>query len=51
MLKHARSLSFEQRVVFDKIVKFCKSVLRSNNGADVIPNPPNMIVTGKKNTN
>ena len=47
MLNHARSLSFEQRIVFDKIVKFCKSVLRSYNGADIVPNPPKIIVTGK----
>ena len=46
MLKYARSLSFEQRIVFDKIMKLCKAVLRSNNGADIIPNPPKLIVTG-----
>ena len=47
MLQHARSLSFEQRIVFDKIVTFCKSVLRSNNGAAIVPKPPKLIVTGK----
>ena len=47
MLQLSRSLSFEQRIVFDKIVRFCKEVLRSEKGANIIPNPPQMIVKGK----
>ena len=48
MLQDARKLSFEQRIAFDKIIAFCKSVLRSNKGAAVLPIPPQMIVTGKE---
>ena len=47
MLQYARGLSFEQRIVFDQIVKFCKSVLRSKRGALVEIIPPQIIVTGK----
>ena len=46
MLKKARSLSFEQRIVFDQILKFCKAILRSKRGATRKINPPNIIVTG-----
>ena len=46
MLERVRSLSFEQRIVFDKFVKFTKSVLRNLKGASVVPIPPNIIVTG-----
>ena len=48
MLEMARNLSFEQRIVFDQMVKFCKSILRSMMGAtNVIQLPPRLIVTGK----
>ena len=48
MLEYARSLSFEQRIVFDKIIKFCKQVKRSNKGeAAAVPKPPQLIVKGK----
>jgi hypothetical protein len=46
MLERVRSLSFEQRIVFDKFVQFTKSVLRNLNGASIVPIPPNIIVTG-----
>ena len=46
MLERVRSLSFEQRIVFDKFVKFTKSVLRNLKGASIVPIPPNIIVTG-----
>ena len=46
MLERVRSLSFEQRIVFDKFVQFTKSVLRNLNGASIAPIPPNIIVTG-----
>ena len=48
MLNLARSLSFGQRIVFDKIIKFSKEVLRANRGAHIVPTPPQLIVTGKK---
>ena len=47
MLEYARSLSFEQRIVFDKIIKFCKQVKRSKKVAAVVPKPPQLIVKGK----
>ena len=47
LLDMARSLSFEQRIVFDQIIRFCKAVLRSKKGARLRIDPPNMIVTGK----
>merc|ERR1712129_174308 len=48
MLEMARNLSFEQRIVFDQMVKFCKSILRLMMGAtNVIQLPPCLIVTGK----
>ena len=47
MLQLARALSFGQRIVFDKMITFSKEVLRANNGARIVPNPPQLIVTGK----
>mgnify|MGYP001489389500 CR=1 FL=1 len=47
MLQMARSLSFGQRIVFDQIIQFCKTVLRSKNGATDDLFPPHLIVTGK----
>ena len=46
MLEMARSLSFEQRIVFDKLIRFCKMILRSFKGAHIPIIPPNLIVTG-----
>jgi hypothetical protein len=46
MLEMARSLSFEQRIVFDKLIRFCKMILRSSKGAHIPIIPPNLIVTG-----
>ena len=46
MLKYARSFSFEQKIVFDKVVKFCKEVLRAEKGANIVPNPPQLIIKG-----
>ena len=48
MLEMARNLSFEQRIVFDHIIQFCKSILRLMKGAtNIIQLPPQLIVTGK----
>ena len=47
MLQMARSLSFGQRIVFDQIIQFCKTILRSKNGATDDLFPPHLIVTGK----
>ena len=50
MLEMARNLSFEQRIVFDHMIQFCKSILRLINGAtNIIQLPPQLIVTGKVN--
>ena len=46
LLDMARGLSFEQRIVFDLIVQFCKAILRSKK-ATITINAPNIIVTGK----
>ena len=46
MLHYARSLSFEQRIVFDRIMKFCKQVLRWKQGAPIPIKPPQLIVKG-----
>ena len=46
LLDMARGLSFEQRIVFDLIVQFCKAILRSKK-ATIRINAPNIIVTGK----
>ena len=47
LLNMARSLSFEQRIAFDLIVQFCKSISRLKKGAKIRINAPNIIVTGK----
>ena len=48
MLEMARNLSFEQRIVFDHMIQFCKSILRFMKGAtNAIQLPPQFIVTGK----
>ena len=39
MLQTARSLSFEQRIVFDQAVKFCKEILRLSKGASIKISP------------
>ena len=46
LLDMARGLSFEQRIVFDLIIQFCKAILRSKK-ATIRINAPNIIVTGK----
>jgi hypothetical protein len=47
LLNMARNLSFEQRIAFDLIVQFCKSISRLKKGATIRINAPNIIVTGK----
>ena len=46
MLEMARKLSLEQRIGFDKILQFCKTVLRNRNGASANLHPPQLIITG-----
>ena len=48
MIQYARSLSFEQRIVFDPVIKFCKEVKRLKKGGKGSPNPPQLIVKGKR---
>ena len=48
MMQKARSLSYNQRIVFDKIVTFSKSVIRAEKGNDpmsILP-PPLLMVHG-----
>ena len=46
MLELARSLSFEQRIVFDTMLHYCKSIVMANNGANVVLDPPCFIIHG-----
>ena len=47
-----RLLSYEQRVVFDQFVHFCKSVVCSQRyGGNIEPVPPRIITTGKNQFN
>ena len=48
MIQKARSLSFNQRVVFDKMITFAKSVIRAEKAKDPLSvlSPPIMIVHG-----
>ena len=48
LVEQANSLSFSQRVPFDKIVTFCKSVMRAQKSErPSITSPPLLIVHGK----
>ena len=42
-----RSLSYEQRVVFDRYVHYFQSIKCVRHEGDIIPEPPRMIVHGK----
>ena len=46
MKLNARKLSFEQRIVFDKIITYCKDVVMSRKRPDFDPLPPKLIVHG-----
>ena len=49
MYQSARKLSFSQRIVFDKVVTYCKSIVmaeRSGNPSSM-EDPPLLIVHGK----
>ena len=49
MYQRARSLSFAQRVVFDKVVNYCKSIIMAERSGDpsTMEDPPHLIVHGK----
>ena len=48
LLAAVRLLSYEQRVVFDEFIHFCKSVVCSQKyGGNIEPVPPRIITTGK----
>ena len=47
MKEYARSLSFEQRVVFDKMISYCKDVVMARKSPNFNPVPPKIIVHGK----
>ena len=51
LIKQASTLSFSQRVAFDKVVTFCKSVMRAEKSdqTSIVP-PPLLIVHGKFNS-
>lgn len=46
MKLNVRKLSFEQRIVFDKIISFCKDVVMSRKCQDFNPVPPKVIIHG-----
>ena len=49
MFKAARSLSFSQRIVFDQVITYCKSVIMAERCGDPssMEDPPHLIVHGK----
>ena len=49
MFSRARSLSFAQRIVFDKVVNYCKSIIMAERSGDpsTMEDPPHLIVHGK----
>ena len=42
-----RNLTYEQRVVFDKFIHYFQSLINVQNGGDIIPEPPMVIMQGK----
>ena len=48
MRRAAQTLSYEQRVIFDKIVNYCKEVVMSRGNQTFEPDPPRIIAHGKK---
>ena len=46
MKNEACHLSFEQRIIFDKIVKFCKDEIIAEKNDDFVPVPPLVIAHG-----
>ena len=46
MKKEASQLSFEQRIIFDKIVKFCKEEIIAEKIGDFEPKPPLLLAHG-----
>ena len=46
LLRNARSLTYEQRVVFDQFIHFAKSLICFKNGGNIEAEPPRIIVHG-----
>ena len=46
MAKYAQSLSYEQKVVFNEFINYCKACLVNANNGNFIVIPPTFIVTG-----
>ena len=44
-----RSLTYEQRVVFDRYIHYLQCIKCVRHGGDIIPDPPRIIVHGKYN--
>ena len=49
MYLSVRSLSYEQRVIFDKFIHFLQSIVCVKNNGDIEPIPPRLIVHGNIN--
>ena len=39
-------MTYEQRVVFDKFIHYFQCLINVQNGGDIIPDPPMIIVQG-----
>ena len=46
MKENVRKLSFEQRIVFDKVISYCKDVVMARKSSNFHPDPPKFIVHG-----
>ena len=46
LFESVRSLTYEQRVVFDRYIHYFQSIKNIQHGGDLIPEPPRMIVHG-----
>ena len=49
LFQSVRSLTYEQRVVFDKYIHYLQSIKCVRHEGDIIPEPPRIIVHGKLN--
>ena len=47
LFQSVRSLTYEQRVVFDMFIHYFQSIRNVQHGGDIIPDPPRLIVQGK----
>ena len=46
MKENVRKMSFEQRIVFDQVISYCKDVVIARESSNFHPDPPKFIVHG-----